>query len=121
MKATFANKDNALWPGLSVTTRLLVNTLKPAVVIPNDAIQRGPNGLYAFVVGEDNKVAMQTIKISEQGTDQSVVQDGVSPGQKVVVAGQYRLQPGALVRPNERGAAAASTGEGPQNTPAKAP
>jgi membrane fusion protein, multidrug efflux system len=121
MKATFANKDNALWPGLSVTTRLLVNTLKQAVVIPNDAIQRGPNGLYAFVVGDDNKVAMQTIKISEQGTDQSVVQDGLSPGQKVVVAGQYRLQPGARVQPNERGAAAASSGEGSQNTPAKAP
>jgi membrane fusion protein, multidrug efflux system len=120
MKATFANKDNALWPGLSVTTRLLVNTLKQAVVVPNDAIQRGPNGLYAFVVGDDNKVAMQTIKISEQGTDQSVVQGGLSPGQKVVVAGQYRLQPGALVRPNER-AVAASTGEGSSNTPAKAP
>lgn len=121
MKATFANKDNALWPGLSVTTRLLVSTLKQALVIPNDAIQRGPNGLYAFVVGDDNKVAMQAIKISEQGTDQSVVQDGLSPGQKVVVAGQYRLQPGALVRPNERGAVAASTGEGSQNTSAKAP
>jgi membrane fusion protein, multidrug efflux system len=121
MKATFANKDNALWPGLSVTTRLLVNTLKQAVVIPNDAIQRGPNGLYAFVVGDDNKVAMQPIKISEQGADQSVVQDGLSPGQKVVVAGQYRLQPGALVRPNERGAVAASTGEGSHIIPAKAP
>ena len=44
MKATFQNTDNALWPGLSVATRLLVDTKKNVLVAPNDAIQRGPNG-----------------------------------------------------------------------------
>ena len=59
MKAIFENKDNVLWPGLSVSTRLLVDTLKEVIVIPDDAVQRGPNGLYAFVVGDDNKVGVQ--------------------------------------------------------------
>ncbi len=51
MKATFANTDNVLWPGLSVSTRLLLDTLKQVIVVPVDAVERGPNGLYAFVVG----------------------------------------------------------------------
>ena len=56
MKASFDNKDNVLWPGLSVSTRLLVDTLKDVIVVAEDAVQHGPNGLYAFVVGDDNKV-----------------------------------------------------------------
>ena len=48
MKATFENTDNVLWPGLSVSTRLLVDTLKQVIVVPEDAVQRGPSGLYAI-------------------------------------------------------------------------
>jgi multidrug efflux system membrane fusion protein len=119
MKATFENKDNVLWPGLSVSTRLLVETLKQVVVVPNDAVERGPNGLYAFVIDDANKVAMQDIKVSQEGVDQSVVSQGLSPGQKVVVAGQYRLQEGSTVTPNEA-TATAPTKEA-QNSPTKAP
>jgi multidrug efflux system membrane fusion protein len=54
MKATFKNADNALWPGLSVSTSLLVDTLKQVVVVPDGAVERGPNGLYAYVVGSDD-------------------------------------------------------------------
>ena len=53
LKASFDNPDNALWPGLSVTTRLLVKTLHDVVVVPDAAVQRGPNGLYAYVVTPD--------------------------------------------------------------------
>ena len=97
MKATFANENNALWPGLSVATRLLVTTRKNVVVIPNDAIQHGPNGLYAFVVGQDNKVSVRNITVGDEGTTQTVVTQGLAAGERVVVAGQYRLTPGALV------------------------
>jgi multidrug efflux system membrane fusion protein len=76
MKATFQNTDNALWPGLSVATRLLVDTKKNVLVAPNDAIQRGPNGLFAFVVGKDNKVAAHDIKVGDEGTAQTVVLEG---------------------------------------------
>jgi multidrug efflux system membrane fusion protein len=106
MKATFENTDNALWPGLSVATRLLVDTEKQVTVVPSDAVQHGPDGLYAFVVGDDNKVALQAIKAGQQDNGQSVVLQGVSAGQKVVVAGQYRLQQGTLIQPTEANAPA---------------
>jgi len=98
MKATFENKDNVLWPGLSVTTKLLIDTVKQAVVVPNDAVEHGPNGLYAFVVGDDNKVVVRAIKVGNQGTDQTQILQGLTPGEKVVVTGQYRLQAGTLVQ-----------------------
>ena len=63
MKATFENADGALWPGLSVSTRLLVDTLKQVIVVPDGAVERGPNGLYAFVVGGDNKVETRDITV----------------------------------------------------------
>jgi membrane fusion protein, multidrug efflux system len=105
LKGVFDNKDNVLWPGLSVQTRLLVDTLKQVVVVPEDAIQHGPNGLYAFVVGDDNKVSVQPITVSQTDEGRAVVQQGLSTGQRVVVAGQYRLQAGTLVQPNEAPAA----------------
>jgi len=101
MKASFDNKDNALWPGLSVTTRLLVDTLKQVTVVPEDAVQRGPNGLFTFVIGDDNKVQIHQIKVAQEGHGRSVISDGLSPGQKVVTAGQYRLQQGTLVDAKE--------------------
>jgi membrane fusion protein, multidrug efflux system len=120
MKATFANADNALWPGLSVSTRLLVTTLKQVVVVPGDAIQHGPDGLYAYVVGTDNKAMMQTVKVNQEDQGQSVVLQGLTDGQQVVTAGQYRLRPGAEVQPNEaRSPAAPETAA--QNGPAKEP
>jgi multidrug efflux system membrane fusion protein len=104
MKATFQNTDNALWPGLSVATRLLVDTRKNVVVVPNDAIQHGPNGLYVFVVGDGNKVEMRDIKVGDEGSTQTVAVEGLAAGDRVVVAGQYRLTQGAVVDPHERNA-----------------
>src|ERR1700722_11827855 len=98
MKATFANTDNILWPGLSVSTRLLLDTLKDVVVVPVDAVQRGPNGLYAWVVGKDDTVKMRDIKVAQEGEKMSVVTQGLSPGESVVIEGQERLKQGALVR-----------------------
>jgi multidrug efflux system membrane fusion protein len=99
MKATFANKDNALWPGLSVSTRLLVETLKQVTVVSDDAIQHGPDGLYAYVAGTGNKAELRAIKVGQDGDGTSVVLAGLSPGETVVTAGQYRLQAGSLLQP----------------------
>jgi membrane fusion protein, multidrug efflux system len=116
MKATFANEDNLLWPGLSVKTKLLVDTLKAAVVIPDDAVQRGPRGLYTFVVGDDNTVEARAIKVSNQGSGFAVVTKGVEPGQRVVVGGQYRLQQGTKVEPREEVAQNAPANVAPEAT-----
>jgi multidrug efflux system membrane fusion protein len=98
MKASFANADQALWPGLSVSTNTLLETLKDVMVVPDAAVQHGPDGLFSFVVGGDNKVAMQPIKVSNTGNGKAVVTGGLNEGQTVVVAGQYRLVTGSVVQ-----------------------
>jgi multidrug efflux system membrane fusion protein len=100
LKATFDNQDNALWPGLSVQTDMLIATLKNVLVVPTDAVQHGQNGLYAFVVSNDNKVALRPIEVGEAGGGLSVVTKGLAAGDRVVTAGQYRLQDGTPVMVN---------------------
>jgi membrane fusion protein, multidrug efflux system len=97
LKAVFDNKNHALWPGQSVSTRLLVKTLKDATVVPDNAIQHGTEGLYAYVVNPDNKAELRKVKVSASIDGRSVVDDGLSPGQQVITAGQYKVQPGTLV------------------------
>jgi multidrug efflux system membrane fusion protein len=104
LKAVFDNKNHALWPGQSVSTRLLVRTLKDATVVPDEAIQHGTDGLYAYAVNQDNKAELHKVKVSQSIDGRSVVEDGLSPGQQVITAGQYKVQPGTLV-----GTAVAST------------
>ena len=97
LKAVFDNKNHALWPGQSVSTRLLINTLKDATVVPDSAIQHGTEGLYAYVVNPDNKAELRKVKVSQSIDGRSVVDVGLSPGQKVITAGQYKVQSGTLV------------------------
>jgi membrane fusion protein, multidrug efflux system len=111
LKAVFDNKDHALWPGQSVSTRLLVTTLKDATVVPDDAVQRGAEGLYAFAVNSDNKAELRKIKVSKSIDGRSVVDQGLAPGERVIVAGQYKVQAGSTV---------ATTMANSQQAPAKA-
>ena len=111
LKAVFDNKDHALWPGQSVSTRLLVTTLKDATVVPDDAVQRGAAGLYAFAVNSDNKAELRKIKVSKSIDGRSVVDQGLAPGERVIVAGQYKVQAGSTV---------ATTMADSQQAPAKA-
>src|ERR1700716_2191540 len=97
LKAVFDNKDHALWPGQSVSTRLLVKTLKSSTVAPDAAIQHGADGLYAYVVNGDSKAELRKVKVSQSIDGRSVVDEGLSPGEQVITAGQYKVQPGTLV------------------------
>jgi len=97
LKAVFDNKNHALWPGQSVSTRLLVTTLKDATVVPDEAVQHGTDGLYAYSVNQDNKAELRKIKVTKSIDGRSVVDEGLSPGQQVITAGQYKVQPGTLV------------------------
>lgn len=107
LKAVFENKDHALWPGQSVSTRLLVKTLKDATVVPEEAVQHGNDGLYAYAVSADDKAELRKIKVSHSGDGRSVIEEGLSPGERVVTAGQYKVQPGSLVSSNVADAAPA--------------
>jgi multidrug efflux system membrane fusion protein len=97
LKAVFANKEHTLWPGQSVSTRLLVRTLKDATIVPDDAVLHSTNGLYAYTVGQDNKAEARKIKVNYSIDGRSVVEEGLSPGQQVITGGQYKVQPGSLV------------------------
>lgn len=97
LKAVFDNKDHALWPGQSVSTRLLVKTLKDATVVPDEAIQHGTDGLYAYAVVQGNKAELRKVKVSQSIDGRSVVDEGLAPGDQVITAGQYKVQPGTLV------------------------
>ena len=100
LKASFENKDHALWPGLSVSTRLLVNTLKNAVVIPDDAIQHGADGLYVYAVAQGNKAEVRKIKVGPSTNGKTLVDSGIDAGEQVVTRGQYRVQPGSALTVN---------------------
>jgi membrane fusion protein, multidrug efflux system len=97
LKAVFDNKNHALWPGQSVSTRLLVKTLKDATVVPDDAIQHGTNGLYVYAVNADGKAELHNVKVSQSIDGKSVIDEGLSPGQQVITAGQYKVSPGTSV------------------------
>ncbi len=97
LKAMFPNDDLKLWPGKFVNARLVLKTQKAATVVPAEVVQRGPQGSYAYVVKPDRTVAMQTVKVGPTENGQTVIFSGLTPGQEVVVDGQYKLQPGAHV------------------------
>jgi multidrug efflux system membrane fusion protein len=100
LKATFPNKDHALWPGEFVDVQLLVETRHNAVTVPSAAVQLGPQGVYAYVVQAGNKVQMVPIKVSTAngGGPVALIESGLSAGQQVVVDGQLKLRPGVTVK-----------------------
>jgi multidrug efflux system membrane fusion protein len=97
LKAEFENKDNALWPGLAVTTGLTVGVDKDALLVPTASVQHGQKGLYVYVVDDQNRAAMRPVTVSQENTVNSVVTQGVKEGDRVVTVGQFLLQPGTPV------------------------
>ena len=97
LRAEFPNKKHLLWPGLLVNARLLLETRPNALTINASAVQQGPRGSYVYVIDGDKTVRMQPVKIAQIFGGQALIDSGVTPNQEVVVAGQYKLQPGSHV------------------------
>ncbi len=97
LKAEFANADHKLWPGQAVAARLRVDIDKMALTIPDRAVQRGPDGLFVYVVGADDRAVTRPGTRSHEDADTAVVAKGLSDDEKVVTAGYFDLQPGARV------------------------
>jgi multidrug efflux system membrane fusion protein len=97
LKAEFDNKDNALWPGLAVTTGLQLGLEKDVLVVPSEVVQHGQNGLYVFIIDDQNHAQLRQVKIEHQDTATSVISEGLKDGDRVVTSGQFLLQPGSIV------------------------
>ena len=98
LKATFANPTGRLWPGQFVTARLTLGARAGVVVVPSAAVQVGQQGSYVFVVKPDDTVEQRPV-VTEAAGDTTIIDRGVSAGERVVVDGQMNLVPGAHVAP----------------------
>jgi multidrug efflux system membrane fusion protein len=99
LKGTFPNPGLKLWPGQFVNARLLLSVRTNGIVVPASVVQRGPEGPYAFVVKGDMTVEMAKVKVAEIDQGLALIDSGLTPGQRVVVDGQYKLQLGSKVKP----------------------
>ena len=97
LKARFPNDDSRLWPGEFVRIRAQIDARQQVVTIPPPALQRGPNGLYAWVIKPDNTAEQRNLDATMVDGDTVIVSRGLNAGENVVVSGQYRLQAGTRV------------------------
>ncbi|PWT90627.1 MAG: efflux RND transporter periplasmic adaptor subunit [Proteobacteria bacterium] len=97
LKAIFPNEDEQLWPGDFVTARLLLEVRRDAIGIPANAVQRGPKGLFAWVVTPANIAEAHPIEAGPTSDGTTIVTAGLREGERVVIDGQYKLQQGAAV------------------------
>jgi len=103
LKARFDNDDERLWPGEFVNLRLILSTRKGVATVPQQTVQVGPNGYYAYVIKPDNTVERRAVEVASMQDGLAVISKGLTPGEKVVVDGQYRLTEGARVNPTTAG------------------
>jgi multidrug efflux system membrane fusion protein len=99
LKAVFDNKDGALWPNQFVNIHMQLSTARGALVVPMAALQRGPDGSLAYVMGADNKITIQPVTIAMTQANIALISGGLKEGQQVVTEGQDKLQNGSLVAP----------------------
>ena len=98
LKAVFENRTHALWPGLSISTKMRIGTVAVATTVPDNAIQHGPDGLFAFVVDDASRAHQRALKAGRSDSGRTRILSGdLRPGERVIVAGQYKVQDGSLV------------------------
>ena len=112
LKAIFPNAAHTLWPNQFIKARLLVATSKDALVVAATAVQRGPDGTFAWVVGKEQTVTVRPVEVERSLGDQLVISKGLSEGEQVVTEGQALLRANSKVQPRE--ANAKPVGEQPQ-------
>ena len=97
LKATFPNKDNALWPGQFVQVSLTLKALPQVTVVPSQAVQAGQDGDFVYVVKADQTVEMRPVLTAMTFEGGTVITNGLKAGETIVLDGQLRLGPGAKV------------------------
>ena len=97
IKGTFPNADRRLWPGQYVNVVVTLTTDPKAIVVPSVAVQSGQQGTYVFVVKEDQTVEMRPVTVNRVSLAETVIADGIQPGDTVVTDGHLRLVPGSRI------------------------
>jgi multidrug efflux system membrane fusion protein len=97
IKGTFANDDHRLWPGQFVNVVLTLTTDPAAIVVPGAAVQTGQQGTYVFVVKADQTVDLRPVAVERSNGTETVIKDGLKPGETIVTDGHLRLVPGSKV------------------------
>lgn len=108
LRVLVPNPGNTLMPGMYVKALLNEGVRKQAVLVPQQGITRDPKGgATALIVGADNKVEQRSVTVSRTIGDQWLVEDGLQAGDRVIVEGLQKVQPGMSVQATEVGAAPA--------------
>jgi multidrug efflux system membrane fusion protein len=94
VKAEFPNTAHRLWPGELVNARLLLETRSNGLTVPGGVVQQGQQGFYAYVIRPDDTVEQRTITVAQTSNGQALIDSGLAANERVVVDGQYKLQPG---------------------------
>jgi multidrug efflux system membrane fusion protein len=98
IKGSFPNADRRLWPGQFVNVVVTLTTDPAAIVVPTAAIQAGQQGDFAFVVKDDQTVDLRQVTVARTSGAESVVKNGLKPGETVITDGQLRLVAGSHVK-----------------------
>jgi membrane fusion protein (multidrug efflux system) len=126
VEALFPNPEKLLKPGQFGRVRAVVEERPDAILVPQAAVQEVQGAKSVLVVGADDKVVLRTVTLNERIGDLVIVARGVEPGERVIVEGLQKVQPGMQVKPQAAAAPAASSPAGappapPPGTPAPAP
>ena len=98
LKAQFDNAGEPLWPGEFVSARIVLATRDNAVTVPEQAVMRGPNGAYVYVLADDDTARRRDVEIAATQEGIAVVSKGLKSGERIVTEGQYRLTDGARAK-----------------------
>jgi len=101
LRATIPNGDHRFWPGRFVKVRLVLSTLRDAVLVPAAASQTSANGPFLYVVKEDSTAELRPVTLGQRQGDQVVIDQGLKAGERVVIDGQLGVTPGGKVRIEE--------------------
>ena len=99
VRGLFPNSDHRLWPGLFARVRVPVGTTKDALLVPDLAVGTDQRGEYLLVVNDKNEVEYRSVKLGPLERDMRVIENGVSPSDRIIVEGLQRARPGLTVSP----------------------
>ncbi len=111
LRATVPNGNHRLWPGQFVNVRLILETLPKAVLVPAAAPQDSAKGSFVYVVKDDSTAELRLVKLGQRQGDMVVVEQGLQPGERVVITGQLGVLPGGKVRVDNGSPAAPAAGQ----------